>query len=142
MGLMNFITGGAAKVQISFPAIVFPTMPIAVKIQIQATDDFVCTGVYVDVAATENLSFRPANATADVSSSTGTYHQAFSVGPGFSLKKGETRELTGVVTLPKEVQPTYVGKHGKHTWVIQARLEAKGNDPDSGWKEVKVGCTM
>jgi hypothetical protein len=139
---MNFITGGAAKVEISFPAIVFPTMPIAVKIQIQATDDFVCTGVYVDVDGAENLSFRPANATADVSSSASTFRQAFSVGPGFALKKGETRELTGVVTLPKEAQPTYIGKHGKHTWTIQARLEAKGNDPDSGWKVVKVGCTM
>lgn len=142
MGLMNFITGGAAKVQVTIPTIGFPSMPIAIKIAITAEDNFECTNVFLDVSATEHLQFRPTDAQQDVSSSTGTFRQSFQIAPGFKLAKGETKELTGVFTLPREAQPTYLGKHGKHTWAVQARLEAKGNDPDSGWKEIRIGANF
>lgn len=142
MGLMNFITGGAAKVQIQLPTIGFPSMPIAIKIQITAEDNFECKNVFLDVQGSEYFSFRPQGAQQDVSSSANTFSQQFNVGPGFKLAKGESKELTGVITLPREAQPTYHGKHGKHTWTVQARCEAKGNDPDSGWKEIRIGANF
>ena len=79
MGILNFITGGSAKVQVTLPTVAFPSLPIAVKIHVTAADQF----------ASPNQ-----------------------------------------------------GKHAKHTWTFQARLEARGNDPDSGWKEVRVGANM
>jgi len=142
MGFLNFITGGAAKVRIELPNIVFPSMPVAVKIHVSAEDNFECKAVFLDVQGSENLSFRPSGAQQDATSNANTFSQQFQVAPGFSLKKGETKELQGVFTLPREAQPTYNGKHGKHTWTVQARLEAKGNDPDSGWKEVRVGANF
>jgi len=142
MGLMNFITGGAAKVQITLPTIAFPSLPIAIKINITAEDEFECKNVFLDIGGTETLQFRPQGAQQDVSSTTSTFRQEFQVGPGFKLAKGESKEVTGVITLPREAQPTYNGKHGKHTWAVQARLEAKGNDPDSGWKELRIGANF
>jgi hypothetical protein len=142
MGLMNFITGGAAKVQVTIPTIGFPSMPIAIKIVVTAEDNFECKNVFVDVGGTETLQFRPQGAQEDATSSVSTFRQEFQVAPGFKLAKGESKELTAVITLPREAQPTYNGKHGKHAWAVQARLEAKGNDPDSGWKELRVGANF
>src|SRR5690349_17502833 len=123
MGLMNFITGGAAKVQITMPTIGFPSLPIAIKILVTAEDDFECKNVFLDVSGTEQLQFRPQGAQADVSSTSTTFRESFQVGPGFKLAKGESKEIAGVFLLPREAQPTYIGKHGKHTWTVQARLE-------------------
>jgi hypothetical protein len=139
---MSFITGGAAKVQITLPTIGFPSMPIAVKVVITAEENFECKNVFLDVGATEHISFRPQGAQQDATSTTSTYNSKFEISPGFKLAKGETKEVTGVITLPREVQPTYHGKHSKHTWSIQARCEAKGNDPDSGWKELRIGANF
>ena len=144
MGLLdrmkNYVTGGAAKLQLELPAIGYPSMPIAVKVRITAEADFKCEGLYLDVVGTEHLQFRPQGAQQDVTSSESTYRQSLQVTPPFELGKGETKEVSAVVTLPREAQPTYQGKHGKHTWQLQARLEAKGNDPDSGWKELRIGA--
>jgi hypothetical protein len=142
MGLMSFVTGGAAKVQITLPTIAFPSMPIAIKVVITAEENWECKGVFIDVGATEHFSFRPQGAQQDVTSSVSTYNSKFEIAPGFKLAKGETKEVTGVITLPRESQPTYHGKHGKHTWAVQARCEARGNDPDSGWKELRIGANF
>lgn len=142
MGLMNFITGGAAKVQIQLPTIGFQSMPIAIKINVTAEAEFECKNVFLDVQGSEHVQFRPQGAQQDVSSTSSTFSQQFQIAPGFKLAKGESKELTGVITLPREAQPTYHGKHSKHTWTVQARLEAKGNDPDSGWKELRIGANF
>jgi hypothetical protein len=142
MGLMSFVTGGAAKVQITLPTIAFPSMPIAIKVVVTAEENWECKGVFIDVGGTEHIQFRPQGAPQDVSSSTSTYNSKFEIAPGFKLAKGETKEVSGVITLPREAQPTFHGKHAKHTWSIQARCEARGNDPDSGWKELRVGANF
>ncbi len=142
MGFLNFITGGAAKVEITLPAVAFPSLPIAVKIHVTATDAFTCTSVFLDVSGSEHVQVRPQGATADVTATTSTLTHSVAVAPGFTLAKGETKELVGVVTLPPGSQPSYHGKHARHVWTIQARLEAKGNDPDSGWKEIRIGANL
>lgn len=142
MGILNFITGGSAKVELTLPNLAFPLLPIAVKIRVTAADQFACTNVFVDVVGTEYLQHRPVGATADVSAVTVTYSHQFPIAPGFGIAKGESKELSGIITLPKEVQPSYHGKHARHVWTIQARLEARGNDPDSGWKEIRIGANM
>ncbi|MCE9575256.1 MAG: hypothetical protein K8W52_19050 [Deltaproteobacteria bacterium] len=142
MGFLNFITGGGAKVQITLPTVAFPSLPIAVKIHVTAADAFACTNVFIDVSASEHVQIRPHGAPADVTETTSTFSTSVAVAPGFALAKGETKELVGIVTLPPGSQPSYHGKHARHVWTIQARLEAKGNDPDSGWKEIRIGANM
>ena len=136
----NYVTGGAAKVTLELPTIGFVSMPIPVKVRITAEADFTCTGTFLDVQGVEHLQFRPREAPQDVTSVETTYRQSLKVNDGFTLKKGESKEVAAVVTLPREAQPSYAGKHGKHTWTVQARLEAKGNDPDSGWQPIRIGA--
>ena len=143
MGLFDkakhFMAGTHAKVTISMPAIGFPSMPIAVKITAVAAADFECGGVYVDVSATESVEAKPPQGDTVRDSET-TYHNKFLISGPFAMKNGETKEWTGTVTLPREIQPTYKGKNAKHVVTLQARLDTKGNDPDSGWQELRIGA--
>ncbi len=136
----NFMTGGHAKVKIELPPIAFPSTPITVKVIAEATADFDCNGVFVDVSATESASFKPAGADNTVNHSASTYSTTVQIGPAFKMAKGETKEWTGVITLPRDVQPTFKGKSMKHLVSACGRLDTKGNDPDSGFIELHVGC--
>jgi hypothetical protein len=77
-------------------------------------------------------------APADVNVSHTTFTQAFQIAPPLVLGPGETRQFEGAVRLPPTLQPTYAGHHARHDWQIRARLEAWGNDPDSGYQPVRI----
>jgi hypothetical protein len=67
-----------------------------------------------------------------------TFSQAFQIAPALVLAPGETRVFEGMVRIPTGLQPTYSGKHASHEWHIRGRLEAWGNDPDSGYQPLRV----
>lgn len=37
------------------------------------------------------------------------------------------------------LQPTFDGINCEHTWELRGRIEAFGNDPDTGWIRLRVG---
>ena len=37
------------------------------------------------------------------------------------------------------INPSYHGRFARHEWLFQVGLDAKGNDPDSGWQIYKLG---
>ena len=39
------------------------------------------------------------------------------------------------VKLDGDVVPSYTGLYANHEWLFYAGLDAKGNDPDSGWQK-------
>lgn len=57
----------------------------------------------------------------------------FTVSPAQTLEGGKTYNWTHELTLPNGAHPSYVGKYSHHQWQFYAGLDAKGNDPDSGW---------
>jgi hypothetical protein len=75
----------------------------------------------------------------DLVKSESTFNQKFPVAGPFSMKQGETKEWTTTITLPPTVPPTFQGKLTKHTLQVQAGLDTKGNDPDSGWIDLRFG---
>jgi hypothetical protein len=58
------------------------------------------------------------------------------VHPAFVLKSDEHKVIEATVTIPPG-QPTYHGTID-HIWEMRGRLEAFGNDPDSGYRQVQV----
>lgn len=58
---------------------------------------------------------------------------------GMSLKANQNYTWQKEITLPDHVQPTYNAYPKNHVWQVIAGLDMKGNDPDSGWKDVFVG---
>ena len=39
------------------------------------------------------------------------------------------------IKLDGDVVPSYIGRFANHEWLFYAGLDAKGNDPDSGWQK-------
>ncbi len=137
--MKNFVTGGGAEVKLEHAPVAFPSMPLAVKVTVTAKTDLKSDGVFVDLVGMEQASFRPAQADADVHHSAQTYSTALKLSEALTMTAGEVRTFEGVVLLPKEAQPTFVGKKVKHGWTIRGRIEVSGNDPDSGFVELRVG---
>ncbi len=58
-------------------------------------------------------------------------------GPGV-LKEGETGEWTVEVRLPEGATPEFRGKFARYRYRVFAGLDCFGNDPDSGWVDIRV----
>jgi hypothetical protein len=142
MGLFDkakqFIAGTHAKVTVQVPAIAFPSMPVAVKVTAHASASFESKGVYLLVSGTENVKIDVSDGP-DIHKSESTFNQKFEIAGPFAMKEGETKEWTATITLPPTLPPTYQGKMTKHTVQVQAGLDTKGNDPDSGWVDLRYG---
>jgi hypothetical protein len=81
---------------------------------------------------------QPNQAAKDIEVNHVTCSQSFQIAPALSLAAGESRQFEGTIRVPQGIQPTYVGRHAQHTWHIRGRLEAWGNDPDSGYQPLRV----
>jgi hypothetical protein len=138
------VTGGAAKVTIEYqPQVVMGGESISVKITCTSTGSEVKSkGVFVDIRGLEviNVDKNTANTDHGVHASKNTFEQAFQVAPELVLPPNETKLFEGSVTLPPTAQPSFHGTYAEHKWEIRARLEALGNDPDSGWLPLRVGA--
>jgi hypothetical protein len=145
MGLFDkakqFLAGTHAKVSVQLPAIAFPGQPIAVKVTATAAANFDCDGVYLLVGGTESVKIDQSEGP-DIHKSESTFSQKFQVAPGFKMAKDETKEWTTTITLPPTLPPTFQGKLTKHVVQVQAGLDTKGNDPDSGWVDLRFGMVQ
>lgn len=62
----------------------------------------------------------------------------FQVAEAQVLNAGQTYHWTYTVELPGNPAPTFLGHYVRHEWKFMAGLDAKGNDPDSGWQSVAL----
>jgi len=143
-GAMNAVTGGAAKVTIQYqPPGGFPGDTVQVRITATSTGGEVKSGgVFVDLRSVEKVhvpAHSHANVQVDVHLDHETFKQSFQVAPPFVLGAGQTSLFEGAVQIPPTAQPTYQGRHAQHAWEIRGRVEAFGNDPDSGYQPFMVG---
>jgi sporulation-control protein spo0M len=140
-GAVNAVTGGAAKVSIQVDgSVIFPGEPVKVFISATSTGaEIKSAGIYVDVKAAEEVSFKDDQTKAQVTRSHTSIEQTFQIAPAFVLAAGESKQFEGSFTLPGMVSPTFIGAIASHKCYLRGRMEAFGNDPDSGFQPVKVG---
>ena len=146
-GAMKSVTGGAAKVSIEYPhSPVHLGDSINVRVTVVSTGGEVKSdGAFVDLLAREegsvyesvlcNKSGHYNNARINIKKK--TLAQAIPVAPAFVLDNDETKTFDAEIQVPYNAQPTYSGTF-KHEWYIRGRLEAFGNDPDSGYQRIEV----
>lgn len=143
-GAVKAVTGGSAKVEMEFPQhVVIPGEPVTVTITITSTvGDLKSKGVFIDVRSEEDVHVDKKASEQLESSlrvSRQTFSNSFQIEPEFVLSAEETRTFEGEITLPPSVQPSYSGPHAQHKWTMRARLDVRGNDPDTGFKPIRVG---
>jgi len=144
-GAVNTVTGGGAKVTMQFdPPTGFPGETVAVKIQATSTGAEVDSkGMFVDLRGTERVDLNRGDAIGldrSVTASNHTFEQEFPISGPFKIAPNETVEFEGTFTIPPQVQPSYVGARVQHNWEIRGRVEAFGNDPDTGYLAYRIGA--
>ena len=139
--VVNVVTGGAAKVTIQLQqACIFPGETVDIKITATSTGaELKSKGVYVDVFAEERVSIKDESTKAEINRSKTTTQQTILIAPAFVLAPNETKSFEGSFQFPSDVLPTFAGSMCQHICQIRGRIEAFGNDPDSGYQVINVG---
>ncbi len=131
------ITGGGANILIQYPKRVFRVGErFKVRVTVKSTGyDVESGGVFVDIKAVEKGTVGgPGDDSASVNRK--TVDMSFPLTPSLVLGANERRVLDGIIQVPSG-EPTYYGSID-HRWFIRGRLEAFGNDPDTGFVEIIV----
>lgn len=138
----NFVTGGGANVTIAPEGSEFDkASPIKVRITAQIKDAPInATAAYLDIRAREYVSLRK-----NINGKQENIHEEH-ISYTHKVQSVITSALEGKqsydwdmeFTLPSNAQPTYHGTMGHQVWEVKGAIDAKGNDPDSGWIEIRV----
>lgn len=140
----SFVTGGAAKVMVEWnPRVAYPGEPVQVRVTVTSTGgQIAANGVFVDIQANEQLNIQAnqlGNNNPPVTHTKQTFTQSVQISPPFQLAPGQSLQFEGQFMLPANAQPTYDGPFADHDWGMCARVDMKGNDPDSGFQKFVVG---
>ncbi len=138
----NFMTGGGANVTIAPNGSEFDkAAPIQVKITAQIKDAPInASAAYLEIRSREYVSFRHQVNGKDENihkDHIGFTHKVQTVITN-ALEGNQSYDWDLEVTLPSNAQPTYHGTMGHQVWEVKGAIDAKGNDPDSGWIEIRV----
>lgn len=138
---VNAVTGGAAKVTIQLKqACVVPGDTVSVKITATSNGAEVKSkGAYIDVFAEERVSLKDDSSKETINKTRTTTQQTIQIAPAFDLAPNETKTFEGEFPFPSNVLPTFAGSLCQHVCQIRGRIEAFGNDPDSGYQVINVG---
>jgi hypothetical protein len=141
---VNVMTGGGATVTIEYqPTTGFPGDVVRVRVTATSTGgEIKSKGAFVDLQATESVHVKEGEGGdhAHVNVSRNTFSQEFQISPAFVLAPNATLQFEGQIQLPPTAQPSFAGVYTQHTWQIRGRVEAFGNDPDSGYQAFRVGA--
>ena len=148
---VNAVTGGAATVTLDYsPSFVYPGDQVTVRVTATAGGAEVKSkGAFIDVRGYEEVRVKTTHTTTG-SSTTGTtnpttsttsttHEKSAQINGEFVLAPNETKTFEGQFQVPQGILPSYNGPNAKHLWEIRGRIEAWGNDPDSGFKPLRVG---
>jgi len=132
------MAGTSARVSIEYPLQPMKTGDsINVKVTVVSTGREVKSGgVFVDVQAMEGGQVKCKHCGQMTQVQTETVKQAIPIGPAFVLQPNETKVFEANIQIPSG-QPSYNGQI-RHEWKIRGRLDAFGNDPDSGFKTIEI----
>ena len=142
-GAMHAVTGGAATVNIEYQPLVFPGDTFGVRITATASTNAIKgDGIFVDIRGVEEIRLKKSeseNLTEDVEINRTSLEKSFQIAGPFQLDANATMQWEGTIQLPSNAQPTFDGQICDHGWGIRGRLSMFGNDPDSGFKTIRVG---
>lgn len=138
----NFVTGGGASVQVTPMEAEFDkTATIKVKISAQIKDNALnASNIYLEVRSKESVSMRKNinGKSENINENNVGYKHKVTVTGAETLEANGSYDWEAEFTLPGDAQPTFHGSMSNHVWEVKGALDVKGNDPDSGWIELKI----
>lgn len=141
-GAVNAVTGGAATVEITYAERITAGASVPVKVTVTSKGaEIKSKGVFVDFEGSEQIHIPKKDEqkfSEDYRRALSHSTQEFQLCGEFVLGAGETKTVEGVIAVPPTLQPSFEGRWTKNLYQVRGRLEAKGNDPDSGYKPLRV----
>lgn len=122
------------------------TIPVRVDVQVE-DDEVTVTSVIVEVYCEEVVDVRSVVSAATTGPITQQmsneleetlHHEEVILASALTLSAGSTSSYEGSVRLPQNAPASARGRHAEFRWTARARLDMKGNDPDSGWTPLEV----
>jgi hypothetical protein len=140
------LTGSWADVTLSVGEAARRGEPLPVRVGVTVKDaDITVDSVIVEISCEEVVDVRRAlsshtSDTITTSEVRETLHtEQVVLATAQQLAGGSSGAFDGQLRLPAHVPPTVHGRNAEFRWQIRARLDMKGNDPDSGWQTIEVG---
>ncbi len=141
-GAVHAVTGGAATVELQSAEKGAAGGALPVKVTVTSKGaEIKSKGVFVDFEGVEQIHIpkkEEQKFTEDYRRSLSHSTQEFQLCGEFVLGAGETKTIEGVINVPPTLQPSFDGRWTQNLYQVRGRLEAKGNDPDSGYKPLRV----
>lgn len=138
----NFVTGGGANVTVTPEGAEFDkTQPIKVRITAQIKDaDLNASAAYLDIRCREDINLRASvnGKKENINEDHVSYTHKVEVQVSEPLKGGETYNWETEFSIGDNAQPTFHGTMARNVWEVRGGVDVKGNDPDSGWIEIRV----
>ena len=144
--MKNNLTGSWANVNVRTAPQLRRGEPASVAVDVQVKDnDITVNGVVVELSLQERVSLNGVdlmgdgdNERVDGQAIERLHHQEFTIAAGQHLGANQAGSFEGQVQLPTHLPPSARGRNAEFRWQVRARLDMKGNDPDSGWQVVEV----
>jgi len=138
----NFVTGGGATVTITPEGSEFDkTSTIRVRVSALIKDaPLEATSVYLEIRSREYVSLRKNinGKSENINEDHISYSTKVQNVITGTLEGKQSYDWTLEFSLPSNAQPTFHGTMGHQVWEIKGAIDVKGNDPDSGWVEIRV----
>jgi len=125
-GALHSVTGGGAEVTLEHTGTFAAGQTLKVKVGVTAAaNELKSGGVFIDLQGKGKGTLGQVTGTVLAEKK----HE-LKIAEGFTLAAKESKSFEADVTVPADVS-------ADHDWEIRARVEAFGNDPDSGFKDIR-----
>jgi hypothetical protein len=139
----NFVTGGGADIELEVGhGEVGGSLPVTMRVRVGgAALDVQRVYVVIRGLETVRMTVRDHDDPGDrdrIHETAETFRQEVDIYSATQLEANSEHSWPFELTLPEDAQPSYYGQHATHEWQLQAALDVRGNDPDSGWVAVHI----
>ncbi len=136
----NFISGGAAKVELNVPGGFLGT-PLIVNVTVKIGENAVeVKSVYLNIQCVEKIKEEVENEDGkEIEENENViFESKIIVAEGGTFEGGKEYSFLKEIILPESSQATSLDDSREVYWEFMAGLDMKGNDPDSGWIKANI----
>ena len=148
MRLWQRITGGAATVTVELDrTVVMPGETLAVRATVTANNDVEGKSALITLAGQEEVTYQEqrydnegrASGTTSRTERNQTMRAEQRISGPIKLTAGEQYTLEAYLQVPLNAQPTYLGRHARHTYRLTVALDLAWSKDPAETVEVMVG---
>lgn len=126
-GMTDAVTGKGAEVSLAYKGQLQPGGELDVTLTVKSTGRAVkANGAFIDFYGEDDPNENAVEKARELIMREKGPKHALRLSGEFTVKPGQTKVIEATVTLPDPLSADF-------TWMVRGRVDAFGNDPDTGW---------